>query len=70
MKGQCDSCGEVYSITCSPNKIEGYFVTQELWDARQSELLDEVEKEEGNEKIYCQKCPKCGNITRMDVFGL
>lgn len=66
MYGKCDSCSEVYNITTSPNKIEGFFITEELYDVRQSELWDEVVKEEGNEKIYCQKCPKCGNITRIN----
>ena len=62
MKGKCDKCDKVYSITVSPNKIEGYFITQEVWDVRQSELLDEVIKEEGNKPIYCQRCPFCSHI--------
>jgi uncharacterized OB-fold protein len=66
MKGQCDKCGNVYNITDSPNKIEGYFVNQEVWNCRQSEFLNEVIKESGNKPIYCQKCPECGNITKME----
>jgi len=62
MKGKCNKCAHVYNITCSPNKIEGYFVTQDVWDARQSEMLNDVIKEDGNKPIYCQKCPKCGHI--------
>ena len=65
MKGKCDNCGKVYSITDSPNKIEGYFVTQQVWYVRQSEMLDEVVKEEGNKPVYCQKCPKCGFVMRI-----
>ena len=66
MTSKCDKCNVVYNITHSPNKIEGYFITQEVWDVRQSDLLDEVIKEEGNEKIYCQKCPECGFINRIN----
>jgi uncharacterized OB-fold protein len=66
MKGQCDKCGNVYNITSSPNKIEGYFVTQEVWDCRQSDLLNNIIKEEGNKPIYCQKCPECSNITIIE----
>jgi DNA-directed RNA polymerase subunit M/transcription elongation factor TFIIS len=65
MKGKCDKCNEVYNITDSPNKIEGYFVTQQVWEVRQSDSLDEVMKEKGNKPIYCQKCPKCGHIMKM-----
>lgn len=62
MKDKCDKCGVTYNITNSPNKIEGVFVTQEVWDVRQSDLLDEIMKEDGNKPIYCQKCPSCDYI--------
>jgi len=65
MKGQCNKCKEIYSITGSPNKIEGYFITQEAWDLRQSDSLDVIILKEGNKPIYCQKCPKCGHIFRV-----
>lgn len=66
MKTKCDKCKEIYSITYSPNKIEGYFVTQQVWDSRQSDLLDEIMKEDGNKPVYCQKCPSCGHIYCYD----
>ena len=66
MKGKCNMCGAVYNITDSPNKIEGYFVTQEVWYARQSDDLNELIKKDCNKPIYCQKCPVCGNITIIE----
>jgi hypothetical protein len=68
MKGKCELCGGIYDITSSPNKIEGYFVNQEVWDARQTDFLNEVLEEDGNEKVYCHKCPYCGNIFKIEVL--
>ena len=66
MKEKCDNCGYFYSFTDSPNKIEGYFITQEFHEARKSDLWDTIEKEKGNEKTYCYRCPECGFVKQKN----
>ncbi len=44
MKTECSHCGNVYSITASPNGYEGYFITdidaEKLGDIDGPSLLD------------------------------
>ena len=62
MKEQCEHCKEVFSITSSPNNIEGYFVTEDVIE----EMDEEMDFPLGFIKAKCSygvKCPKCKKIT-------
>jgi len=63
MKEQCEHCKEVFSITSSPNNIEGYFVTEDVLE--EIGLVDPFHLF-GYIKAKCSygvKCPKCKKIT-------